>query len=509
MKNKGFKSLSTKLTLIIASIIGLAVLLIFLANSLFLDDFYVEKNKSIFYQEYQDISENFENPDQEILALLREKDKTTGFVFYLVELTTQDKYKIVLSSIPNFLPEPFAFPKDNLSPMIELPKAQFDFLNANVEKIKQDEVVFGKVYRNLNENKEFDLIYAAQLKSPYVLVIARPVEQLEEQTAITNQFLIIIGILSIILSIIIAKFASKSVIKPIKKITTIVEHIAKLDFSHKYEGHTKDEVNLLGNGINVISSQLDSAIKDLEQSNKKLKIEMDLQKRFFAGVSHEFKTPIGLIRGYAESLKLGLVKTPHEIEEFSEIIIEETDKLNHFVTDILFLIKSESTEFVLDIKTLDIITVLENALEKSSHLIEDKEINLIKDISSSIKLYGDEVRIGQVFNNILSNAFRHTPNKGKLIIKAFSKDDGVMIQFMNEGPLIEEKHIKHLFDPFYSAFESRDKINSGTGLGLSIVKNLVEKHKGKCGIENINQKTFKGVNVWVWFPSIKNLDKDN
>lgn len=481
-------------------------MLIIIANSLFLDDFYVRKNKSIFYQEYQDIATSFEKPDLDILTLLREKDKTTGFIFYILELTNQDKYNIVLSSAPNFHPEPIAFPRDNNPPILELPKAQFDYINSNIDTIKQGVVLFEKVYRDLSQNKEFDLIFVAPLKSSYVLVIARPVEQLEEQTAITNQFLIIIGLLSILLSVIIAKFAAKSVIKPIKKITTIVEHIANLDFSHKYEGNTKDEVNLLGNGINVISSQLDCAIKELEESNKKLKIEMALQKRFFAGVSHEFKTPIGLIRGYAESLKLGLVNNNKDIEEFSSVIIEETDKLNHFVTDILFLIKSESTEFVLNYKTMDIIIVLEKALEKSYPLISRKEINLTKDILPSTSFYGDEVRIGQIFNNILSNAIRHTPNKGKLMVKSFIKNKGIMIQFINEGQLIEEKHITYLFDPFYSAVESRDKINSGTGLGLSIVKNLVEKHNGKCGIENINFHSFKGVNVWVWLPLINNLE---
>ena len=346
------------------------------------------------------------------------------------------------------------------------------------------------------------MVFVSKLDSSYYLVIVRPIEQLNEQTSITNQFLLIIGFLSILISIVIARLSANSIVKPIKEITNITEYIANLDFSHKFKGNSNDEIETLGNSINNISSQLDSSINKLEETNKKLKVEMNLQKRFFAGVSHEFKTPIGLIRGYSESLKLGLAKTPQEVIEFSDIILDETDRLNHFVSDILFLIKSESPEFMLKFKSFDLIILLENILEKNRNFILKKQITLIKDFPPSINFLGDEIRISQIIENLLSNAIRYTKPNNKIIIKVFLENKGVKVQIVNEGNNIDQEHIVNLFEPFYSEFESRDKTNSGTGLGLSIVKNLVEKHQGKCGIENINTTNFTGVNAWVWFPLI-------
>ena len=503
-KRKHPKSIATKLSLSIIAIIISIVMLILIANSLFLGEYYIRKNKTLFSQEYKEIQSVFETPNEEILDLLREKNKTTGSLFYVVDKSNSSSFDIVLSSLPNFLPMNLPGPnqKGMEPPTVELPIEQYKFIKANIESIEKGESLFGKVHRQRSGKDKFDLVFVSKLDSSYYLVIVRPIEQLDEQTSITNQFLLIIGFLSILISIVISRISANSIVKPIKEITKIAGYIADLDFSHKYKGRSQDEIETLGTSINKISSQLDSSINKLEETNKKLKVEMSLQKRFFAGVSHEFKTPIGLIRGYSESLKLGLAKTPEEVVEFSDIILDETDRLNHFVSDILFLIKSESPEFILNFKTFDLVKLLENILEKNSNFILKKQITLIKEFPTCIKIFADEIRISQIIENLLNNAVRHTKQNNKIFIKAFLENQGVKVQIVNEGDNINPEHIGNLFEPFYSAFESRDKTNSGTGLGLSIVRNLVEKHDGKCGIENINDTPFRGVNAWFWLPII-------
>ncbi|MCY1151379.1 MAG: HAMP domain-containing sensor histidine kinase [Sphaerochaetaceae bacterium] len=507
-KIKHSQSIATKLSLSIVAIIITIVVLILIANSLFLGDYYASKNKTIFYQEYEEIQSVFEIPNQDILEILREKDKTTGSLFYIIEKSDPFFFRIVLSSIPNFLAIEPPSPNQRFMepPLVELPGEQFEFIKDNIDSIDSGEPLFARVHRQMSGDNEFDLVFASKLDSNYYLVIVRPVEQLDELTSITNQFLLIIGLLSILLSIVISRISASSIVKPIKEITKISGYIANLDFTHKYNGHSHDEIETLGNSINKISSQLDSYMKELEDANKKLKIEMALQKRFFAGVSHEFKTPIGLIRGYSESLELGLAKSPEEIAEFSHIILDETDRLNHFVSDILFLVKSESTEFVLNFKTFDLINLLENIVEKNSNIISNKHIIFLKKLPQSVSIHADEIRISQIIENLLNNAIRHTKPNKKIILKVFLENNGVNIDIINEGKNIESKHLKNLFEPFYSAFESRDKTNSGTGLGLSIVRNLVDKHKGKCGIENINTPNFEGVKAFVWLPFLENMD---
>ena len=490
------------MTLSIVTIIIFIVFLILIANSLFLGEYNIRKNKTLFSQEYKEIQSVFEEPNDEILDLLREKNKKTGSLFYIAEKTNSSSFDVVLSSLPNFLPMELPGPnqKGIQSPSNQLPSEQINYIKDNIDLIEKGETLFGKVHRQRSGKNNFDLVFASKLDSSYYLIIVRPIEQVDEQTSITNQFLLIIGVFSILISIVISRISANSIVKPIKEITKIAGFIADLDFSHKYNGRSQDEIETLGTSINKISSQLDSSITKLEETNKKLKIEMDLQKRFFAGVSHEFKTPIGLIRGYSESLKLGLAKTPEEVVEFSEIILDETDRLNHFVSDILFLIKSESPEFILNFKTFDLVKLLEKIVEKNSSFIIKKQITLVKEFPKCIKISGDEIRISQIIENLLNNAVRYTKQNNKIIIKAFLEEKGVKVQIENEGDNIDPEHIGNLFEPFYSAFEARDKTNSGTGLGLSIVRNLVEKHDGKCGIENINETSFKGVNAWIWLP---------
>ncbi len=494
-----FTSITTKWSLTIVAIISIVVMLILVANSLFLGDFYARKNKTLFAKEYETIKENYIEIDDDLLNSLRDADRKTGFLYYIGKLSNDQLAEIVMASIPtppNVLPKGFP-------PELGIPMEQFNFINENIDQLLQGESLFGQIKRDLSSTGEFDLVFASLLDSSSILIITRPVEQLDEHSAITNQFLLIIGFLTILLSILIARISAQSVVKPIKEITKIGEHIANLDFTHRYTGHDRDEIGILGNSINRISTQLDSAMRELEETNNKLKVEMDLQRRFFAGVSHEFKTPVGLIRGYSESLQLGLAKTPEEIEEFSTIILEEADRLNHLITDILFLVKSESTEFVLDNKVIDIIPLIENALDKNSRTISEKQIEVVKEIAQKGVVEGDEIRISQIFDNLLSNAFRHTPKGGQLLIQTVNENDGMKICIKNEGRLIDPKDLIHLFDPFYSAYEARSSVNSGTGLGLSIVRNLVDKHHGRCGIENIEEEHFEGVEAWVWFPLIQ------
>ncbi|MGD1822745.1 MAG: sensor histidine kinase [Pleomorphochaeta sp.] len=505
-----FKSFSTKLSLTIALILCISISLILIANSIFLEDYYVNNNKNVFLKEYNEIKKEFSEPNDEIISLLSSRDSKTGFLYYISDLENLRNKKIILASNPiplpmgNFMMR--AMPNSfNEMPIKEsmIPQVQSEYILSNLDIIKTEGYIFSQVHRVVPGSNEFDLVFAGELENEYLLLIIRPVEQLAEQTAITNKFLLIIGFISLVFSIFVAHSLAKTIVKPIKDITKITGKIAKLDFSNKYEGNSIDEIGELGSSINEISYQLDKSISELEDSNKKLEIENNLQKKFFAGISHEFKTPIGLISGYAETLKLGLAKNTQERYDYTNIILEETDKLNHLVNDILFLIKSESTEFILNFKEINVITLLQNSVKKYENIIKEKDIYLIMNMSKCFTINGDSIRLSQIFENILSNAFRYTNNGKKIIINATEKENNVLIEFINEGSQIDNDHIVHLFDPFYSAYEARDRFSSGTGLGLSIVKNLVNKHNGTINIENYNDNGIIGVRVWVLFPSIK------
>ncbi|MDC7238793.1 MAG: HAMP domain-containing sensor histidine kinase [Spirochaetales bacterium] len=446
--------------------------------------------------EYDELKTQFEQSDENFLDLLREKNRKTGFLFYIAEMEDDYLRQIYITEIP-FIPPADNNPPGHGFPMDAiLPKENIYYLTDKTDSLTRGEVVYNKIQREHKDKMEFDLVFAAILDNQNLLIIVRPVEQLSEHTAISNQFLLIIGLITLLISIAIAYRSAKSVVRPVKEITEISEHIANLDFSHRYTGRDRDEIGILGDSMNRISTQLDSAIVKLQD-------EMSLQKRFFAGVSHEFKTPVGLIRGYAESLRLGLANNQNEINEYSDIIIEETDRLNHLVSDIIFLVKSGSAEFQLSRKNVDIISLLCDSIEKIQPALSDKSIRLEKELPPDAVLQGDGIRIKQIFDNILNNAIRHTPEGKHIIVTVRADEDGIIVSVENEGEPIPDEHLSHLFDPFYTLYESRSKVSSGTGLGLSIVKNLVEKHGGYCGIENLRHNDFQGVRVWFQLPFLK------
>ena len=161
--------------------------------------------------------------------------------------------------------------------------------------------------------------------------------------------------------------------EPILGLDQMAKNISELDFSKRYEGNEKDEVGRLGESMNIISEKLDRTIGDLKN-------EMALQQRFLASVSHEFKTPVGLIKGYTESLELGLASSDEETQEFYEIIIGEADRLDHLISDIIYLMQLNSVNFRIDMKEFNFSHLLIETVNKLKTINDDKTYELTMDI---------------------------------------------------------------------------------------------------------------------------------
>ncbi len=203
-------------------------------------------------------------------------------------------------------------------------------------------------------------------------------------------------------------------VKPILEITKITKKISKLDFSEKYISKSKDEIGLLGENINIITDALDRTINDLKSTNIKLNNEMDLQKRFLASVSHEFKTPVGLIRGYAETIKFSMLKTEKEKTEVTDIIINEADNLSLLVKDIMLLMHMNSASFVIEVKQVNINELIDNTIKRFAISLKEKEVNLILNYSEHLDVECDQMRISQALMNYISNAIRYVDYNGTL-----------------------------------------------------------------------------------------------
>ena len=305
------------------------------------------------------------------------------------------------------------------------------------------------------------------------------------------------------IALIITFISARKIVKPILEITKITTKIANLDFSERYLGKSKDEVGILGNKVNIISEKLNLTIRNLKIANEKLQNEMKLQKRFLMSISHEFKTPVGLIRGYSESIQMGMAKNDKDLVEFSEIIIQEADKLTYLISDIIYLIRLGSESFRINAKNFNLSLLLKNILLKFSKTPEKEKYDLKYNIIDGIIFYGDEARITQVIENLLSNAIRHVHKNGTITVNLEKIENKIKFEITNTGYQILDNDLSYLFNPFYTTDISRSKSKSGTGLGLSIAKSIVEKHSGKIGVYNIEN----GVTFWIEFP-IKETNKE-
>jgi len=220
-------------------------------------------------------------------------------------------------------------------------------------------------------------------------------------------------------------------------------------------------------------------------------------------MSHEFKTPVRLIRGYSESLNLGMIKTAREQREIADIIIKESDRLNRLVNDIIMLMRIDSGAFQINRHIIDLAPVLRETVEYFSQSAKEKQVAILLDIPRSLPAMGDKERIMQILENLLSNSLQHTNKNGEIHLRAIKENNAIRIEVMNTGPQISDSHIIHLFEPFYRAENSRSRKKGGSGLGLSIVKGIVLAHQGNYGVKN----TKAGVMFWFSIPSSKKKDE--
>ncbi len=475
------RSITKKWMLAIVILLTILIGAMILLNSIFLEKYYIFKTKDTFIEEYEAILEESNGQrNPKLNDILRRRDSVSGYKYLVVN----EKYDVVLSSAPEF----------QEGDRLNLSKFQKEFIAKNESELMAGEIFYEALERD--ENNQYDITLAARLRKDHYLLITKPLQQVSDNVDIANDFFIMIGIGILIIGVMIANFMSRRIVRPILDITEITSKIADLDFSERYHGTLKDEVGILGKSINKISEKLSSTIGDLKRANADLKKEIQLQKRFLASVSHEFKTPVGLIRGYTESLHLGMAKDTEEAKEFTGIILKETDHLNRLISDIIFLMHIDSGIFKMKMRDFDLSKSIRGVVNKFSQMPNDKTFDFSVEIPHTLQVHGDEGRLIQVLENLISNATRHVTPGGILEIIASEESDLVKVEIYNSGDQIPEEHLSHLFDAFYSAQDSRSRNKTGTGLGLSIVNSIIQKHGGQCGVNNKEN----GVVFWFDLP---------
>ena len=473
MRSLNLKWITAILTLLICLIGGMMLL-----NGLYLDDYFLYEARSTINTEFEEARDVCSQKNMKTcIDFLTRLSEDTRRRYMLVN----NDYKVVFSTSPEF----------NSGEAFAISDAQMTFMEGNASQLQGGRILYRTGWSRNDTLTDLTLI--GQLDGQHYLLISQPLQGIQESVAIANRFLLYLGLITLVLGSLITWFLSRRMVSPLLEITEITKQIAILDFSQRYEGHLKDEVGTLGRSINRISEKLHTTIVDLEASNKDLQNELKLQQRFLASVSHEFKTPVGLIRGYSESLQLGLAKDEAEAKEFTEIIIGETDQLTRLIEDLLFLTRMDSGLFTFNMSKFDLTQTIQTVSHRMTPLFQEKNLSLSLDLCPTPMVTADESRIIQVLSNLLSNAIRHSDVGTPIKIRSLVQNGMVRIDIHNQTQAIPDEHLPHLFDPFYRVTSGRSRDQGGTGLGLSIVKTIVEKHNGQCGVTNGDE------GVWVWF----------
>lgn len=332
----------------------------------------------------------------------------------------------------------------------------------------------------------------------YVL-LRSPVESIKESVDISNRFMAYIAIIVIIVSIIIMYFVSKRFTKPILQLAEISEKMSDLDFDVYYTGHDNDEISILGNSMNRLSEKLKKTISELKSAN--VELEKDIKKKtqidemrteFLSNVSHELKTPIALIQGYAEGLKEGINENIEDREFYCDVIIDEAAKMNTMVKKLLTLNQIEFGNDMVVMNRFDLVELIRGVLNSYEILIKQKSVNITFEEYSPIYVWGDEYQIEEVVVNYISNALNHVSNENEIKIMISKESTLVKVSVYNSGERIPEEDLNKIWQKFYKVDKARTREYGGSGIGLSIVKAIMDSMNKRYGVYNRE----KGVEFW-------------
>lgn len=344
------------------------------------------------------------------------------------------------------------------------------------------------------------------LENGNFFMLRSSVESIRESVAIANRFLAYVGIAAAIASGIIIWYVSGKVTEPILQLTDISEQMIHLDFDAKYSGKVKTEVALLGENINKLSEALEKTISELKTANNELKKDIEnknktdeMRKEFLSNVSHELKTPIALIQGYAEGLHEQVNDDAENREFYCEVIMDEASKMNIMVQKLMTLNELEFGNDNITMERFDIISLIKNYIQSASILTGQNNIKVRMDEYPPTFVWADEFKTEEVFMNYFTNAVNHASGDKIIDVKLSVKEKSVRISVVNTGEPIPGESLEHIWDKFYKVDKARTREYGGSGVGLSIVKAIMNSMNQQYGVINYEN----GVEFWFELDTVK------
>lgn len=372
----------------------------------------------------------------------------------------------------------------------------------NTEPIRiicEDEDACFGIMRDPATQTEFLSMWGS-LDNDSFFMLRTAVDSIRESVRLANELLLFVGFLAIMLAGILTTVVSSKITKPIKELTEISQQMAELNFEKKYRPRWNNEITVLGENINRLSERLEETISNLKTANLELRKDVaareqadERRSEFLANVSHELKTPIALIQGYAEGLKEGIIDDPESRNDYCDVIMDETHKMNHLVKRLISLNQVESGTDTMLMERFDISDLITNSLQSCAVMTEGTGIRVEYEAQRNMFVWADEYQVEEVLRNYITNAIHHCRGEEKLIRVTTEYAQGhIRISVFNTGDPIPEDSIEKIWEKFYKVDKSRTREYGGSGLGLSIVKAIMESLQQAYGVRNEEN----GVTFW-------------
>ncbi|WP_432666766.1 histidine kinase dimerization/phospho-acceptor domain-containing protein [Wukongibacter baidiensis] len=486
-------SIKKKLFIQIGTLIVLFIGLLILANTYLLPPYYTNKKKAQLIDYYQQIDvldtseyedslasfvsiENASNVD--ILIYISREDIIYSSKSYLLDKNFKKKF--------GGMPDPNK--KKGSPPPVEIRNEEY--INDKIKFIWAKDIITG------GEN----LILTGSLTNGHYIDLRLPLISVDTSVALANEFLIIVGLILFIIAMIFAYVVSNSFTRPILEMNKATLRMKKLDFDTRCKVESSDELGQLAHSINEMSVELDNTIHSLNISNTELQQEIkekiridEKRKQLLNNVSHELKTPLALMQGYAEGLKLNVAKNHDRVDFYCDVIVDESKKMNHLVQNLLNINQIEFGDEILYKSEFEVVDFVEYIMEKYAPRFKENHIDVKLNLISPTEVYADSFKVEQVLTNYLNNAIQYVDERKAVCVTLLKENSTVRIEVYNSSQPINDAELEKLWDSFYKRDKARTRESGGHGLGLSIVKAIQEASGNDYGVR------YEGSGITFWF----------
>ena len=486
MKKK-FK-IRTKLFFTLCIVIVMIIAFFIIVSGTVLETIYFHSKKDASLLFYQYIDANIDNllseNNHEYESMIEKTAINNNFDVVITDKESKELYKTNKNFISDF---------GNLQ---DIPyEIEYSIFNKTDIMYSKDGVNIRRITDNKNDLTF--LLLKAKLSGDRFLYIRMAITPIKDSVDISNKFLLGLGIVSIALGGIAIMVITKKFSEPIEELNEIANEMSNLNFERKYRIHdSDDEIDELGKSINTLSDKLEATIKQLKENNSELEKDIEvkskideMRKQFISDVSHELKTPISLIQGYAE----GLIENVNSDEEnrkfYSEVILDEANKMDKLVKRLLELMKLEYDDREFNDSKFDIVELINEVVRNSSVKLKEQNIEVEFASENPIYVYADDFYIEQVVTNYFTNAIKNVEKVGdkkkiKITIKKGKEPGKLRVTVFNTGKNISGENLNRIWTRFYKVDPSRDRSKGGTGIGLALVKAIMTKYNSKYGVTN-------------------------